>query len=294
MPEIDAALVERLIAAQFPQWAHLPVRPVAFGGWDNRTFHLGEAMSVRLPSQRWYVRQVEKEQVWLPKLAPQLPLPIPAPLALGEPGEGYEWPWSVYAWLEGETALQGQIDDMIALARSLAHFLSALQAIDATDGPPAGRHSFFRGGPLSTYDAETREAVAALGERIDAGATLAVWDAALASEWRGPPVWVHGDVAPGNLLVRDGALSAVIDFGSSAVGDPACDLAIAWTFFEGESREAFRAALPLDPETWARGRGWTLWKALIVWAGLPGANPAGADKQQALVETLLAEHAALA
>jgi aminoglycoside phosphotransferase (APT) family kinase protein len=262
---------------------------VAGGGWDNRTFRLGEEMLVRLPSAERYVAQVAKEQFWLPRLAPRLPLPIPAPLAMGAPGEGYPWPWSVYRWIEGATAAASIIDD-VKLAVDLAHFLAALQRLDAEGGPVAGAHNFFRGGPLTVYDAETRRAVAKLGGRIDAGAVLAVWDTALAADWRGPPVWVHGDVTAGNLLVQGGRLSAVIDFGCCGVGDPACDLAVAWTYLEGEAREAFRAALPLDAETWARARGWTLWKALIVWAALPGANPLDAEKSARVVRDLLAEH----
>lgn len=287
---IDKGLVTALIAAQFPQWAHLPVEPVAQGGWDNRTFHLGDAMIVRLPSASYYADQVAKEQMWLPRLAPHLPLTIPVPLAMGAPGEGYPWPWSVYAWLEGETAAAGPIADRSQFAAALAQFLTALQRIDTTGGPPAGRHNFYRGGPLSTYDAETRQAIELLGDRIDGEAATQVWDAALAATWAGPPVWVHGDVSPGNLLVQQGQLSSVIDFGCCSIGDPACDLAIAWNSLEGESREAFRAGLPLDPATWARGRGWTLWKALIVFAALPGANPLDAEKSQQIIDDLIAEH----
>ena len=290
-PAIDSGLVGRLVAEQFPQWAGLPIRPVARGGWDNRTFHLGERMTVRLPSAARYAAQVEKEQRWLPRLARDLPLPIPAPLAMGRPGQGYPWPWSVYGWLDGEIAAVARIDDRPRFAADLGAFLSALQRIEATDGPPAGPHSFWRGGPLATYDAETRTAIAALDGRIDAEAVTAVWEAALETTWTAAPVWVHGDMAAGNLLVLDGDLSAVIDFGCSCVGDPACDLAVAWTFLEGGTREAFRAALPLDPGTWARGRGWTLWKALIVYAALPGANPLDAEKSGRIIADLVAEHA---
>jgi aminoglycoside phosphotransferase (APT) family kinase protein len=259
-------LVRRLIAGQFPQWASLPVAPVQWGGWDNRTFHLGAHMLVRLPSAEGYAPQVAKEHRWLPVLAPQLPLPIPAPLGLGAPAEGYPWPWSVYGWLEGESALQRPPSDLTSFAMALAEFLAALQGIDASDGPPPGVHSAFRGGPLTTYDAETRQTISDLGGEIDGQAALEVWDTALSATWHGPPVWFHGDVAAGNLLVREGRLSAVIDFGCAGVGDPACDLSIAWTLFSGQSREAFRAALPLDSGTWARGRGWALWKALITLA----------------------------
>src|SRR5665213_192718 len=213
--EIDAALAGRLVAEPFPQWADLALRPVALGGWDNRTFHLGEHMTVRLPSAARYAAQVEKEQRWLPALARALPVPIPAPLGMGRPGQGYPWSWSVYGWLDGETATVARIDDRTRFATDLAAFLEALHRIDATDGPAAGPHCFWRGGPLETYDAETRAAIVALDGRIDAPAVTAVWEAALETSWAAPPVWVHGDMAAGNLLVRDGALSAVIAFGCS-------------------------------------------------------------------------------
>jgi len=275
--------------AQSYQRARLPVRPVAVGGWDNRALHLGKSMVVRLPSAQRYAPQVEKDQAWLPRLAPHLPLPIPAPLAKGAPGEGYPGPWSIFAWLPGETALAAPPADRVAFAQDLARFLAALQAIDATDGPPAGPHNFFRGGPLATYDAETRAAVAALGDRIDGPAALAIWDAALATTWAGARVWVHGDVAASNLLVDDGRLSAVIDFGGCGVGDPACDLVIAWTFLADDSRAAFRSGLPLDPATWERARGWALWKALITLAQAPGVNPAGHDTARQVLDAVLAD-----
>jgi aminoglycoside phosphotransferase (APT) family kinase protein len=260
----DIALVERLIAAQFPHWSGLPVRPVDHGGWDNLTFHLGTEMTVRMPSAAGYVAQVAKEHRWLPILAPQLPLPIPVPLAQGAPGEGYPFPWSVYRWLDGEPAFRDRIASLTDFALDLAAFLAALQKIDATGGPAAGAHNFFRGGPLSTYDSDTRSAIAALGHRIPGDLATEIWEVALAAHWSGPPVWLHGDVAYGNLLVRHGSLAAVIDLGGLGVGDPSCDLAIAWTLLSGTSRSAFRAALDVDASMWARGRGWALWKALIM------------------------------
>jgi aminoglycoside phosphotransferase (APT) family kinase protein len=287
---IDVPLVERLVARQFPQWAHLPARPVALSGWDNRTFHLGDEMTVCLPSAEGYVAQVEKEHRWLPELAPQLPLPIPAPIAMGRPGGEYPWPWSVYRWLDGEPAATGRIADLTRFATDVAGFLNALYRIDATGGPPAGPHNFWRGGPLAVYDAETRRAIAALDGRIDAALATEAWDTALATTWACDPVWVHGDVAVGNLLLREGELGAVIDFGSSGVGDPACDLVIAWTLFEGESREAFRAGLPFDAGTWARGRAWALWKALIVAAGQADTNAREAERSLEIIEEVLADH----
>lgn len=287
---IDVALVRRLVATQFPHWADLPIRPVEHGGWDNRTFHLGEHMSVRLPSGPWYALQVEKEHTWLPKLAPLLPLPIPVPLGLGRPAEGYPWHWSVYRWLDGEIAAVERIADLRQFAVTLAQFLVALQQVDTTGGPPPGQHNFWRGGPLTIYDGETRQAIAALDGQIDTAAATEVWEAALAATWCGAPVWIHGDVAAGNLLVRAGRLCAVIDFGCSGVGDPACDLTIAWTFLSGASREAFRAALPLDSATWARARGWALWKALITLADSLPTNPARAAEARRVIDAVLADH----
>ena len=236
------------------------------------------------------VAQVEKEHRWLPKLAPLLPLPIPVPLAQGAPNHGYPWPWSVYRWLEGENATLERIADLPEFAISLAKFLLALQRIDALDGPPAGEHNFFRGGPLTTYDAETRETIGELAGEVNTDAPTEVWEAALNATWRGAPVWVHGDVAPGNLLVKNGRLNAVIDFGCSGVGDPACDLVMAWTFFSGENREAFRATLGLDHGTWARARGWALWKALITLAEHLHSNPAKSSEARRIIAEILADH----
>jgi aminoglycoside phosphotransferase (APT) family kinase protein len=289
-PEIDAVLVSQLIASQFPQWTHLPIKPVELSGWDNRTFHLGPDMSVRLPSAEGYVAQVEKEHRWLPMLAPHLPLPIPVPLAKGASGHGYSWPWSVYRWLEGENATLERITSLPEFAISLAEFLRALQRIDSVDGPPAGEHNFFRGGPLMTYDAETRETIEELAGEVDTDAATRVWDAALETTWHGAAVWVHGDVAVGNLLVRDGRLSAVIDFGCSGVGDPACDLVMAWTFFSGESRKAFKATLGLDHGTWARAQGWALWKALITMAEHIDTNLTKATEARRVITEILADH----
>jgi aminoglycoside phosphotransferase (APT) family kinase protein len=260
---ITPRLVSRLVAGQFPQWAHLPVTPVELDGWDNTTFRLGEDMLVRLPSGDPYVLQVEKEHRWLPILAPSLPLPIPEPLARGAPACGFPRPWSVYRWLEGEHATVECVADLNRFATDLANFLAALYEIDPAGGPAPGKHNFFRGGALTTYDREAREAIAALKGKIDTDAAAEVWEAALAATWHGPSVWIHGDVTASNMLVVDGRLSAVIDFGCSGVGDPACDLTIAWTFLFGDSRDAFRERLALDDGTWARGRGWALWKALI-------------------------------
>ncbi|HJZ01060.1 MAG TPA: aminoglycoside phosphotransferase family protein [Streptosporangiaceae bacterium] len=265
--EITAQVAARLVAGQFPQWAGLPVVPVGLNGWDNTTFGLGGELSVRLPSGEDYVPQVSKEHRWLPVLAGRLPLPGPEPVALGRPAAGFPWPWSVYRWIEGEPACLGRVADLTAFAADLAGFLAALYAIDAGGGPPPGLHSAFRGGPLMTWDEQARTSIDLLAEDIDARAAIGVWEAALASPWQQRPVWVHGDVAASNLLLSGGALHAVIDFGCAAAGDPACDLVMAWTFFPGQAAAVFRRRLPFGEATWARARGWALWKALVTLSG---------------------------
>lgn len=290
MIEIDARLVKQLVRTQFPQWADLPVMPVEPGGWDNRTFRLGDQMSARLPSALAYVAQVEKEHRWLPVLGRHLPLPIPVPIGLGTPGAGYPWPWSIYGWLEGEPAQLGPIDDLGRFAADVARFLVALRGIDPHDGPAAGPHNFHRGGSLSVYDTETRRSIATLAGVIDGAAATDIWDTALATSWRGPPVWVHGDVAATNLLVKSGRLTAVIDFGSSGIGDPSCDLVIAWTFLDRAARTIFRSAAGLDPATWQRARGWAIWKAMITLVQLRDANPIEAEKQRRIIRDIVGDH----
>ncbi|MGI8869512.1 MAG: aminoglycoside phosphotransferase family protein [Mycobacteriales bacterium] len=285
---IDAELVRRLVAGQFPQWRDLPITPVRADGWDNRTYHLGDDMSVRLPCDAAHA--VAKEQRWLPILAPHLPLPVPVLLGTGTPTAAYPHYWSVYRWLDGERAGADRIDDLDAFALMLAGFLTTLRGVDATGGPAPGPHNFHRGGPLALYDAGTREAIATLGDRIDGDAATEVWETALASRWDRPPVWFHGDVAVGNLLVKAGRLAAIIDFGTCGVGDPACDLAITWTFFTGPARESFRAAIDLDAATWDRGRGWTLWKALIGLAAQIDTEPDTAAESRRVLEAVLADH----
>ncbi len=264
--DITAEVVSALVASQFPEWADLPVSPVPLPGWDNITFRLGDDLSVRLPRDDSYVPQLAKEHQWLPVLAPELPVLIPQPVVIGKKHELFPRKWSIYRWIEGEPAATAAVEDQIALARDLAQFLSALRALDATEGPPAGSHSFYRGGALATYDAQTRAAIDVLSHGSSASQLLDVWDSALASDWSRLPVWVHGDVTASNLLIADGSLNAVIDFGCCAVGDPACDLAMAWTYFSREAREVFQGEVDLDPDTWARARGWALWKALITLA----------------------------
>ncbi|GAB3520601.1 aminoglycoside phosphotransferase family protein [Arthrobacter monumenti] len=277
--EISTELVRRLISEQFPQWNHLPVEPVAQQGWDNRTFRLGEELTVRLPSAEGYVAGVEKEDRVLPFLAAQLPLAVPVPVSTGRPGPDYPFPWSVRRWLPGDTVESRPVSDRSALAEELGNTLAALRAIRTDEGPAAGRHSFFRGCHPSVYSDEVQDALAKLSDDVDVAACRKIWVDATASAWHQDPVWFHGDVAVGNILVQNGRLSALIDFGTCGVGDPACDLVMAWTYFTGDERQIFRKAVGLPDDVWRRARGWALWKALVTMAGLSSPDPEGAQRR---------------
>ena len=270
--DTDVALVRRLLAAQFPQWADLTIDPVVSYGTDHDIYRLGDHLAARLPRIGWATGQAAKEAEWLPKLAPHLPLAVPVQLAMGQPADGYPFAWSVYEWLPGENA-NGTIDDLEQAAVDLAAFVRALRRIDTTGAHP--RPSGSRGAPLAELDKDVRRAIAALGDRIDADAALGSWEESLnAPAWGGEEVWVQGDLLPGNLLVLAGRLSAVIDFGCLNVGDPACDLQPAWNVFIGENRARYRAELEADDASWLRGRGWSLYQAVMAlpyyWDTNPG------------------------
>jgi len=288
--ETDAELVRRLLASQFPELAGLPIERVESAGTDNAIYRLGEELAVRLPRIQWAAEQPEKEQAWLPRLAPLLPLRVPVPLALGEPGEGYPWSWTVVPWLPGESATPERLADPRRAATALGEFVAALHRIDATGGPPPGTHNSSRGVPLAERDAAVRKAIGELGDKIDGAAVAAAWEAALgAPVWSGAPVWLHGDLQAGNVLAKDGRLSAVIDFGCLGVGDPAGDVMPAWAYFTRETREAFRAPLAVDDATWARGRGWALSVGVIAIPYYERTNPALAAVGRRAIDEVLAD-----
>ncbi|MFJ3221662.1 aminoglycoside phosphotransferase family protein [Kitasatospora sp. NPDC086801] len=279
MTDISADLVLSLVREQFPEWGDLPVRPVERQGWDNRTFRLGDELTVRLPSAEGYVAGVEKEDRCLPLLSPHLPVPIPVPVGVGRPTADYPFPWSVRRWLPGTTVDAAADIDRTALARDLGAFLVALRKAPTERGPVGGRHSGFRGCHPSVYGDDVQHALGVLEDSVDVGACRTVWADALRSAWPSAPVWFHGDVAVGNLLTRAGQLSAVIDFGTCGIGDPACDLVMAWTYFAGEERQVFRQATGLADDTWRRARGWALWKPLLTMALRSGPEPEGVHER---------------
>jgi len=285
--ETDVALVRRLLAGQLPQWADLPIHLVASYGTDHDIYRLGDHLAARLPRIGWATNQAVKEAEWLPKLAPHLPLAIPVQLAMGHPAEGYPFDWSVYEWLPGDNA-NGTIDDLGQAAVDLAEFVKALRGVDTGGAHP--RRVGSRGGPLAEGDEQVRRSIAQLGDRIDRSAALRSWEESLdALAWSRHEVWVHGDLLPGNLLVVDGRLSGVIDWGGLNVGDPACDLQPAWNVFAGESRKRYRAELEVDDASWLRGRGWALSQAVSALPYYWDTNPGMIRQASHALEQVLAD-----
>ncbi|GGS72661.1 hypothetical protein GCM10010222_11820 [Streptomyces tanashiensis] len=273
-PAIDAALVRRLVDTQFPQWAELPLELVDPAGSDHVIYRMGEGLSVRLPRHAGAIGQAPKESEWLPRLAPHLPLAVPVPVGVGEPGFGYPWPWAVSRWLDGEVATAEALGDSSEAAVELAGFLTALQRFEPGEISAQGAREDLTARPLVARDRATRAAIAEVDGPFDTAAMTELWEAALsAPDGDGPPVWFHGDFHTGNLLTVDGRLSAVIDFGGLGIGDPACDLILAFTLMSAGSRAAFRAALGVDDATWIRGRGWALATGLNAYTSYAAVNP---------------------
>jgi aminoglycoside phosphotransferase (APT) family kinase protein len=279
--DLGEGLVGRLLAEQFPEWAGLSLRRIEPSGTDNAVFRLGDDLSVRLPRRHGPTERGSRELDWLPKLAPQLPLEIPVPVAQGRPGGGYPWFWEIHTWVEGRTVPVEEIDAVRA-ARDLAELVRALQRIDPAGAPPgrgvalAERDSAFRGW-LEKFDGDPR--------------VVAAWERALAApSWDGPPVWHHGDLDCRNWLVRDRRIRGVIDWGAMGVGDPACDVMVAWKLHSPEARDAFREALPTDDATWERARGWAVSQAVgAVSYYTPENNPSLYHEGEAWLALVLAE-----
>tara|TARA_R110000787_G_scaffold89931_1_gene190383 strand:- start:66 stop:977 length:912 start_codon:yes stop_codon:yes gene_type:complete len=288
-PKIDVPLVRSLLDNQFPQWGNLPLTPVASDGTDNVLFRLGADMCVRLPRVARAAGHIDKEQVWLPRLAP-LPLDTPTPLARGLANDAYPWNWSVYSWISGAPATPSQVADMDEAAATLAGLISSLQEQDARGGPPSGAQNEYRGVPLAMRDGVTRKAAETLRDEYDLSTIMAIWDRSLAApHWSDGPVWIHGDIHSGNLLALDGRLCALIDFGLMGVGDPAVDLMVGWSLLPPSSRKRFRSALDLDTATWVRGRGWALSAALVALAYYRERNADISERSRHTINQVLAD-----
>lgn len=284
--DVDVEQVRRLLVTQFPDWAALPLHVVHSTGTVNTIYRLGDEMCVRLPRVQRWAGALERELQWLPILAPHLPLAVPEPIARGDPGVGYPFPWAIYRWLEGETFASDRIGDEGQAAADLARFVGQLRRINPSGAPLSRRDT-----PMRLRDAEARAAIGSLRGIVDTAAATAAWETSLrAPAWDGNPAWTHGDLLPPNLLVSGGRISAVLDFGNVGIGDPAVDVIPAWSVFSNGGREAFRGALNIDDATWTRGRGFALHQALLIIPYYPETNPAFVTMATRTVEAVLADN----
>lgn len=286
--ETSVELIRGLVAGQFPQWAGLAISWVSADSTDHDMYRLGDELAVRAPRRASAVEAMGKEHLWLPRLAERLPAPVPLPVARGEPAEGYPYPWAVVRWIDGSPPW-GPVAD-VKVARDLGAFVVALHGIEAGEGPRPGAHNFWRGVPLKARDRSMRERFEWLSDLADIGDITAAWDEALAlPAWDWPPVWIHGDLQGGNLLVREGRLAGVIDWSALGVGDPAGDLSPAWNLFEGPARAAFREAVAVDEATWRRGRAWALIEGVLALSYYRGKNEAIAAAGRRMIDAVLGD-----
>jgi len=286
---ITPGLARKLIDKQFPEFADLPIRSVKQQGHDNRTYRLGKDMLIRMPTAEFYALKVPKEQALLPQLAPHLTFSIPVPIKMGTPSKDYPYPFSIYKWLEGTSINLLVLDNdcLEKLAFDLAKFLKELQSIDNVDGPAPGQHNWWRGDHVSVYDKSARDQIAKLSSIIDSNKAIQLWGKACKTRWNKNPVWIHGDLSIGNMLMQNSNLSAIIDFGGMSLGDPACDLVIAWTFLKDRARQIFIREMALDEETWLRAKAWALWKATFELCEIADKNSPEAHIQKRIIQDVL-------
>ncbi len=282
---IDVSLVRRMVAAQFPRWADLPISAVRSTATVNAIYRLGDCLYARLPRVRAWAQDLDKEWHWLPKLAPRLSLRVPEPVGKGQPSSSYPFSWAIYRWIDGQPYSDELVDDEQLAARDLAQFVVELRRIDRVTGAPRGGRK-----PLRELDAVTRGAIESARSVIDSDAATAAWERALqAPAWRGRPVWIHTDLLRPNVLVHGGRLCAVIDFGGVGVGDPAADVIAAWSVFGRTGRGMFRGALDVDDGTWNRARGFALHQAAMIIPYYSETNPKFVELAKGTVEEVLAD-----
>ena len=282
--DIDADLVGRLVAEQFPHLADLPITEVRSTGTVNAIYRLGDRLCARLPRVAEWAPDLDREWRWLPELAPRLPLRVPEPVWRGRPGGSYPFSWAIYGWIDGQPYADELVDDERRAAEDLARFVVDLRRIDPVGAPRGGRR------PLRELDAVTREVIESARGVIDGDAAVAAWERALrAPAWAGSPVWIHSDLLRPNVLVLDGRVCAVIDFGGVGVGDPAADVIAAWSVFGRAGRGVFRAALEVDDGTWERARGFALHQAALIVPYYGETNPGFAASARRTIEEVLAD-----
>ena len=282
--DIDLPLVQRLLAEQFPHLAKEPITIVRSTGTVNAIFRIGGSFYARLPRVTDWADGIDREWTWLPKLTPHISLEIPRPLARGKPADGYPYPWAIYHWIEGELYQDDRLRDECQTAIDLASFIMELRSVDMQGAPRGGRR------PLIELDGITRSAIESCRGMIDTDAATAAWRRALQTPpWDGKPVWLHGDLLKTNLLVRDGRLCAVIDFGGVGIGDPAMDVVPAWSVFSPAARGKFRQALHVDEATWSRARCYALHQALLIIPYYPETNPEFVTMAKRTVHEILSD-----
>ena len=283
---VDDGTVRALLKDQFPHWADTRLRRIADSGTDNAIYRLGDDLGIRLPRIQWAEAQIEKECRWLPKLAANLPAPVPVPLAEGRPGRGYPFPWLVFPWLDGTSLDRAAVDNWNVIAEDVAEFVLALQHLPTQGGPPPIR----RGTPMAQFDEAVQWGISQLGGVIELDRARHVWRSALeAGDWPGDPVWVHGDLLPGNILIGKGRLSGIIDWSCAGVGDPACEAMLAWSL-PLDARRIYRRTLGFDDATWARARGWVVQQTVFYIPYYATSLPFAVDQaMRRLSEALLAD-----
>lgn len=278
----DTAVVQRLLAEQFPALKGLPIRQVQSTGTVNAIYRIGDALYARLPRLAAWASSLRHEGRWLSWLAERLSIAIPEPVSHGAPSREYPLPWAIYRWIEGDPFSDDNIDDEAQAARDLAQFVLELRRLDPSGVPAAGRK------PLRQLDIETRRAIEAARTAIDADGAVSAWEGALdAAAWNGDGVWIHADLLRPNLLVRSGRISAIIDFGSAGVGDPAADVIAAWSVFGPRGRSVFRSVLNVDDDTWRRARGFALHQAVCIIPYYGETNPDFSALARRTVEQVL-------
>lgn len=281
---IDTDLVQRLLVGQFPHLAERPLDLVRSTGTVNALYRLGHDLYVRLPRMGEWADSLDREWVWLRKLAPKISLEIPQPVALGKPSEYFPYSWAIYHWIEGTPYQSKENLDETQTARDLANFIKELRGVDKQNAPRGGR------APLIKLDAETCSAIKSIGMQENVDALIDIWNFSLKAKlWKNAPVWIHGDLIKPNLLVREGQIKAIIDFGSVGIGDPAADIVPAWSVFNSVGRKAFRQELDVDDDTWYRARGYALHQAVMIIPYYSGTNPAFVSMAKDTIDQILSE-----
>lgn len=289
---INEIIAQQLITEQFPEFKNFEIKSIKTQGHDNRTFRLGNDLLIRLPNAQRYASSIEKEQIWLPQFAPHIATMIPKPINLGQPTSYYPFSWSIYQWIEGESANNLMQDnlDLPIIAEQLAQFLTELAAINTKNGSHPGPENFYRGGRLRIYYKQTQAALQKLSSSIDVAAYEQLWHQAVQNGWLCDPVWIHGSMNPSNIIIEDKQLKSVIDFSRIAVGEPSCDLVMAWTFFDETSKQIFKENLNYKENIWENGRAWALWKSLITLADIQDLQAPVAKTQFKILENILNDH----